>query len=59
MGQTKIEWTDVTVNPFPGCRKISPGCDHCYAERMAKRLKGMGAPQYQDVVDVNGWTGEC
>jgi protein gp37 len=55
---TRIEWTDVTVNPFPGCQKISPGCQNCYAERMAMRLKGMGLKAYQDVVDDNGWTGQ-
>lgn len=36
---TKIEWADSTFNPFIGCTKVSPGCDHCYAERqMDKRL---------------------
>ncbi len=34
---SKIEWTDHTFNPWRGCQKVSPGCDHCYAERMAKR----------------------
>jgi protein gp37 len=35
-----IEWTDHTFNPWIGCTKVSPGCDHCYAERdMAGRLK--------------------
>lgn len=35
-----IEWTDHTFNPWIGCTKVSPGCDHCYAERdMASRLK--------------------
>lgn len=34
---SKIEWTDHTFNPWVGCTKISPGCDHCYAERWAKR----------------------
>jgi protein gp37 len=29
---TKIEWTDHTFNPWIGCQKVSPGCDHCYAE---------------------------
>lgn len=58
MGQTKIEWTDVTVNPFPGCRRVSPGCDNCYAERMAKRLKAMGQTKYAACVDGNGWTGQ-
>ncbi len=37
---SKIEWTDETWNPVTGCTPISPGCDHCYAERMAKRLAG-------------------
>jgi protein gp37 len=36
---TKIEWTDHTWNPFTGCSKISPACDNCYAEVMAKRLQ--------------------
>jgi protein gp37 len=35
---SKIEWTDHTFNPWIGCQKISAGCDHCYAERMGKRL---------------------
>ena len=41
-----IEWTHSTWNPLTGCTKISPGCKHCYAERMAKRLKAMGQPNY-------------
>jgi len=36
-GTTKIEWTDHTFNPWWGCVKVSPGCDHCYAEGDAKR----------------------
>ena len=43
-----IEWTESTWNPITGCTKISPGCMHCYAERMAKRLTAMGVPQYAD-----------
>jgi len=39
---TAIEWTDVTWNPATGCDRISPGCDHCYALTLAKRLKAMG-----------------
>lgn len=31
---SKIEWTDHTFNPWSGCTKVSPGCDHCYAESM-------------------------
>ena len=34
---TKIEWCDHTFNPWVGCTKISPACDHCYAEGWAKR----------------------
>jgi protein gp37 len=34
---SKIEWTHHTFNPWVGCTKISPGCDHCYAEGWAKR----------------------
>jgi protein gp37 len=41
-----IEWTEATWNPVTGCDKVSPGCAHCYAERMAKRLHGMGQPNY-------------
>jgi protein gp37 len=43
---TSIEWTEATWNPVTGCTKISPGCKHCYAERMAKRLRAMGQPRY-------------
>lgn len=43
---SSIEWTESTWNPLTGCTKISPGCKHCYAERMAKRLKAMGQPNY-------------
>ncbi len=47
MGQkSAIEWTGSTWNPITGCVKISPGCTHCYAERMAKRLQAMGQPNY-------------
>ncbi|QOZ25347.1 DUF5131 family protein [Bradyrhizobium sp. CCBAU 51753] len=34
---SKIEWTDHTFNPWIGCQKVSPGCDRCYAESLAKR----------------------
>jgi protein gp37 len=40
MSTSKIEWTEKTWSPITGCTKISPGCAHCYAERMAKRLAG-------------------
>lgn len=34
---TKIEWADHTFNPWRGCTKVSPGCEHCYAEALSKR----------------------
>ena len=44
--RSSIEWTESTWNPLTGCTKISPGCKHCYAERMARRLQAMGQPNY-------------
>src|SRR6476660_1924170 len=49
--KSSIEWTEATWNPLTGCTKISPGCKHCYAERMARRLEAMGQSNY-----VNGFT---
>jgi protein gp37 len=43
-----IEWTEATWNPTTGCDRISPGCDNCYALKLAKRLKAMGNPKYQN-----------
>jgi protein gp37 len=48
--KSAIEWTESTWNPLTGCTKISPGCKHCYAERMALRLQAMGQRNY-----VNGF----
>ncbi|MBS0365115.1 MAG: phage Gp37/Gp68 family protein [Proteobacteria bacterium] len=45
---SNIEWTEFTWNPVTGCVKVSQGCKHCYAERMAKRLKAMGSDRYAD-----------
>ena len=44
---SRIEWTERTWNPTVGCTKISPGCKHCYAETMARRLQAMGVPGYE------------
>src|SRR3954471_18828612 len=44
---TRIEWTEATWNPTTGCDRVSPGCDHCYALTLAKRLKAMGSAKYQ------------
>lgn len=45
---SRIEWTEQTWNPTVGCTKVSPGCKHCYAEAMAKRLQAMGTPGYDN-----------
>jgi protein gp37 len=57
-----IEWTDHTFNPWMGCMKVSPGCDHCYAEtRMDARLHvvqwGAGQPRVRtkDWSDPGRW----
>ena len=47
-----IEWTESTWNPVTGCTKISPGCKHCYAERMAERLRLMGQRNYANGFEV-------
>ena len=52
MARTTIEWTECSWNPITGCTKISAGCEHCYAERMAKRLKAMGQSRYSNGFDL-------
>jgi protein gp37 len=47
-----IEWIDASWNPLTGCTKISPGCKHCYAERMSERLKLMGQRNYANGFEV-------
>jgi protein gp37 len=61
-----IEWTDATWNPITGCTKVSLGCKHCYAERLAFRLQAMGSKRYRNGFRVSlhpealrlplGWT---
>lgn len=51
--QSGIEWTEQTWNPVTGCTKVSPGCKHCYAETMAKRLQAMGANGYENGFSVS------
>ncbi len=50
--QSSIEWTDTTWNPVTGCTKVSDGCKHCYAERMATRLQAMGVEKYRNGFDI-------
>lgn len=47
-----IEWTEASWNPVTGCSKVSPGCENCYAERMAIRLQAMGQKNYVDGFSV-------
>ncbi len=68
---SKIEWTDVTWNPVRGCSRVSEGCRHCYAERIAARFCRPGLPFHgfakvtapRDSLDRvggrrDGWTGK-
>lgn len=52
MNKSKIEWTERTWNPVTGCTKYSAGCANCYAETMAKRLRGMGSKRYKNGFNV-------
>lgn len=47
-----IEWTDATWNPVTGCTKISPGCDHCYAERFSERFRGVKGHPFEFGFDL-------
>lgn len=49
---TAIEWTDSTWNPVSGCTKVSPGCDHCYAETFAERWRGTPGHHFENGFDV-------
>src|SRR5437867_2554568 len=49
---SQIEWTDATWNPVRGCTKITPGCDHCYAETFAERVRGVKGHPYEQGFDV-------
>jgi protein gp37 len=53
MKKSKIEWTEQTWNPSVGCNKVSSGCQNCYAETMAKRLKAMGTKGYENGFEFN------
>jgi len=52
MSNSKIEWTEKSWNPTTGCTKISSGCDYCYAEVQANRLKSMGVQKYRNGFDL-------
>lgn len=50
--KSKIEWCDATWNPSTGCTKVSPGCDHCYAETLAERFRGTPGHYFERGFDV-------
>ena len=52
MANSAIEWTDATWNPVRGCTKITPGCDHCYAETFAERFRGVPGHPYEQGFDL-------
>jgi protein gp37 len=58
---TTISWTDATWNVTRGCRRVSAGCENCYAERQANRFKGPGGA-YEGLIKLVGgkprWSGE-
>jgi len=51
-GTTKIEWADATWNPVTGCTKVSPGCDHCYAERFSERFRNVREHPFSQGFDL-------
>jgi protein gp37 len=52
---TAIEWTDATWNPVTGCTRVSPGCDHCYAQTFAERFRGVAGHPYEQGFDLRLW----
>ena len=52
MTRSSIEWTTETWNPVTGCTKVSPGCDHCYAETFAERWRGVPRHPYTRGFDL-------
>ena len=55
--KTEIAWTDSTFNPWWGCSKVGPGCDHCYAEALDRRTGGdhWGATKTPRVMSAENW----
>jgi len=50
MQKTEINWTELTWGTASGCTKISAGCKHCYAERIAEQKRG--TPAFPNGFDV-------
>ncbi len=58
MSKTSIEWTEATWNPVVGCSHISPGCDHCYAEKAAASPRLQRFERYREVITGKKWNGK-
>lgn len=62
--QSAIEWTDATWNPVTGCTRVSPGCQHCYAERLSYRFAKVAGSKFEgtasncSVGSKPRWTGK-
>jgi protein gp37 len=54
---SKIEWTHHTFNPWIGCTRVSPACDHCYAETWSKRYNTVewGAGKPRKMTSESNW----
>ena len=50
--KSTIEWTNSTWNPVTGCTKVSAGCDHCYAERLSERFRGVKGNPFETGFDL-------
>lgn len=50
--KSTIEWTNSTWNPVTGCTKVSAGCDHCYAERLSERFRGVEGHPFESGFDL-------
>ena len=50
--KSTIEWTNSTWNPVTGCTKVSAGCDHCYAERLSERFRGVKGHPFESGFDL-------
>jgi protein gp37 len=50
---TQIEWTDATWNPVTGCKKVTAGCDNCYAERFSERFRGVPDHPFENGFDLS------
>lgn len=57
MSKSLIEWTGQTWNPIAGCEAISPGCAHCYAATMTRRLEAMGQADYAGLTTKKHFNG--